>query len=462
MIRAKMRGMSLTTRIAEFVVKTRLEDCPPAALDAVGRAALDTVGVMLAGVGEPVARGVREVARLEGGLPLATVVGTPFRTSATWAALANGAAGHAHDFDDTSFAMMGHPSVSLLAAGLAAGELAPADGPTLALGYVVGFEIAATVGLALTRAHYERGFHATCTVGTLGAAAAAARILGLDATATAHAVGIAASLASGVKENFGSMMKPYHAGHAARNGVLAALLAREGITASLSALEGPQGYFAAFAGVVPAADALDDLGRRWHLLTTGIAVKPYPSCALTHSTIDALVDLRAEHGLRAEQVADVEVGVTKGTPAVLMHPRPATALQRKFSMQFCAAAALAAGRVDIGSFEETEVPAPVRGLMERVRMVVDPAIPDDLERHAWSRVTVRLTDGRTLTVPPRGARGHPDRPLSPEALRAKFVACAGAVLPAGEADGVARLLERLPELPDVRTLTTRLAGPVEP
>src|SRR2546421_442 len=320
--------MSATARVAEFAVKTSLEDCPPEALARVRLAALDTLGVMLAGAGEPAARAVRQVARAEGGVPLATVVGTRLATAPGWAALANGTAGHAHDFDDTNFALMGHPSVPLLATALAAGEAETADGRLVVLAYVVGFEISTTLGRALNPEHYTRGWHATSSIGTLGCAAAAARLLGLDVTQTRHALAIAASHASGLKENFGSMTKPYHAGHAARGGLLAAQLAREGLTASETALEGPQGYVAAFGGAGRLEPALDALGRTWQLLASGIAVKPYPSCALTHSAIDALLELRARHGIRPGGGAAVEAGGDRGAPDVPAHRPPATALAR--------------------------------------------------------------------------------------------------------------------------------------
>jgi 2-methylcitrate dehydratase PrpD len=452
-------------RLSEFIVKTTLDDCPREGLVQIRRAALDTVGVMLAGAAEPAARIVREVARTEGGLPLCTVVGTTLRTSPTWAALANGVAGHAHDFDDTSFALIGHPSVPLLAAALACAEAEPTNGRALALGYGVGFEVSTALGAALNPGHYARGWHATVSLGTFGCTAAAARILGLDVTQTGHALGLAASLASGVKENFGSMTKPFHAGHAARNGVLATLLAREGFTAAPSALDGPQGWLAVAGDGGASAEALrhalDALGQRWNLVLTGVAVKPYPSCALTHAAIDALIELKERHRIAVDQVAEVEVGVSRITPGVLIHREPTTALQRKFSMEFCASVALADGRVDFGSFEDGEVrDGKVRALMERVRMVVDPGLPERLEEQAWSRVAVRLRDGRMLASPPGGAPGHPSRPLSLEALRAKFLGCAAGILPPGDAEGVATQLERLDELPDVRALTGRLAGPL--
>lgn len=451
--------MTATTRLAEFVVKTSLRDCPEPVLAQTRRAALDTLGVMLAGAAEPVARAVRAVARAEGSVPLCTVVGTTLRASTAWAALANGAAGHAHDFDDTSFALMGHPSVPLLAAALACAEAEAGDGAAVALAYAIGFEIDAALGLALNPAHYTRGWHATSSIGTLGCAAAAARLLGLDVTQTRQALGIAASLASGLKENFGSMTKPFHAGHAAEGGVRAALLAREGLTASDSALEGSQGYLAAFSGGTVAPAALDGLGRRWELAASGIAVKPYPSCALTHSAIDALVELRARHRIDPARVAAVEVGVNAVVPDVLRHARPTTALERKFSMQYCAAAALARGPLGLSDFEDGPVPdATMRDLMDRVHMLVDPALPRALEQQAWTRVTVRLADGTTFEEKPRGASGHPSTPLTDAELRTKFLACATPVIGADAAEGVAEQVAHLEDIPDIRALTSRLTG----
>jgi 2-methylcitrate dehydratase PrpD len=400
---------------------------------------------------------VRAVARAEGGTPLCTVIGTALRTSPTWAALANGAAGHAHDFDDTNFALLGHPSAPLLSAALAAAEAEPAGGADVVLAYLLGFEVSVALGLSLNPELYTRGWHATSAIGTLGCAAAAARLLRLDVGQTRHALGIAASLASGLKENFGSMTKPFHAGHAARNGVFAAMVAREGMTASDEALEGRQGYAAALCQAKLTPDALDALGRTWEIVRSGIAVKPYPSCALTHSAIDALLDLRQAHRLAAGDVADVEVGVNHVVPDVLRHDRPGNGLERKFSMQYCAAAALGAGRVDLASFEDGPVADEgTRVLMDRVRMVVDPTLPDRLEQHAWTRVTVRLRDGRTLASPPRGASGHPDQPLTDAQLRAKFLGCAAPVLGTGEAEGVADQLAHLEAVPDIRALTARL------
>jgi 2-methylcitrate dehydratase PrpD len=321
--------------------------------------------------------------------------------------------------------------------------------------------VGAALGAAVNPAHYERGWHATSTIGSLACAAAAAVILDLDVGATRAALGLAASLASGLKENFGSMTKPFHAGHAARNGVGAAMLAREGLSASETALEGTQGYFAAFGAAHDLTETLAGLGKRWQLLESGIAVKPYPSCALTHSALDALLELRERHQLDPDHVAQVEVGVARVVPNVLIHAHPATALERKFSMQFCAAAALADGRVDLGSFEDGPPRPAVEKLMSRVSMVVDSDLPPGRDQHAWSRVVIRLSDGRTLASLPRGAQGHPDQPMSEGALHAKFLTCAERVMSRAQAEAVAEQVGAFEHIPDIRALTSRLTGDLD-
>jgi 2-methylcitrate dehydratase PrpD len=451
--------MSAATTLADFVAKSRWEDCPAPAVAAARRAILDCLGVMLAGSREPAARILRTVALGEGGAPLCTIVGAGARTGAVWAALCNGTAAHALDFDDTNFVLLGHPSAPVLAAALAAGELGLADGEAVVHAFLLGFEVETTLAAVINPAHYDRGWHATCTLGTLGAAAAAGRLLGLDAAQMRTALGVAASQSSGLKENFGTMTKPFHAGHAARSGVLAALLAREGWTASEQALDGPQGFFSVLAAGPRRPEALDTLGAPWKIVSSGVAVKPYPSCACTHSIIDGALELRRAHAIRPEDVVDVTIGVNARVPRILIHSDPRTGLEAKFSAEFAAAAALCEGRVGIATFrdEKTQDPA-IRALMPRVRVRVDPDIPGDAERHMWTRVTVRVRDGRAFTIGPREVPGHPGNPLSDEALGDKFEECARIALPADRVDSVRQMLETLEGCPDLRSLTAIL-GP---
>jgi 2-methylcitrate dehydratase PrpD len=360
------------TRLGEFVAA----GAPPAsARERAAAAVLDTIGVTLAGAVEPAARIVQDTIREEGTGHF-VVVGTPLGASAANAAFANGTAAHALDYDDMCFVSLAHPSAPLVAGGLAAAELAAAPGRSLLDGYVVGFEIEARLGLAMNPRHYERGWHCTSTLGAVGAAAAASRVLGLDPVRAGHALAIAASEACGLKENFGTMVKPLHAGLAARNGIVAALLARRGLTASDRALDGPQGFLAAMDSRLPSIDGhIADLGSRWEILDTGITVKLYPSCAGTHPTLDALLDLRRREGFAAGDVDRVDVLVDSITPTVLIYERPGSGLEAKFSLPFCAAAAIVDGRVGIYTFDVARLSDPaIVEMMPRIAMRVDAAL----------------------------------------------------------------------------------------
>jgi 2-methylcitrate dehydratase PrpD len=388
------------------------------------------------------------------------VLGTGLRTTPLGAALANGTAAHALDYDDMCFVSLAHPSAPLVPALLAAGEMAGAPGSALLDAYVIGFELEARLGRVMNPRHYQRGWHCTSTLGAIGAAAAACRILRLDSCAAAHAIAIAASEASGLKENFGTMVKPLHAGLASRDGVLAALLAQGGLTASEQALDGPQGYLRAFDSE---RDDLDrevaDLGARWEMLDTGITVKLYPSCAATHPTLDAILALRARERFSATDVSRIVIDVDAVTPSVLIYERPSTGLEGKFSMPFCAAAAVVDGRVGIDTFEAARLGDPcVASLMSRVTMRVDPTLGTDRPPLTQARVHVHLENGRTLTEVANGARGYPDRPATEADLDAKFLACATRTIPRGAAQRALDLLHEIDRLDDVRTLTAACAS----
>ena len=446
---------SALTACSRFVVSAEV---PARALEKARSAFLDTVGVTLAGAVEPAARIVQDVVAEEGGAPTCRILGTSQKTGPAQAALANGTAAHALDYDDMCFVSLAHPSAPLVAACLACGELAQASGRTALDAYVVGFEIEAMLGRAMNVSHYRRGWHCTSTIGTIGAAAAAARVLGLDADATGRCLSIAASEASGLKENFGTMAKPLHAGLAARNGVVAALLARKGFTASALALDGPQGMLTAMDAERPALDA-GALGARWEILETGITVKLYPSCAATHPALDGLLELRRQHGLSAETVDTIVVRVDSVTPTVLLYGRPGSPLEAKFSMPFCAAAAIADGQVGIDTFETDRLHDPaLLALLERVTMTVDPELGQRAPALTQAAIAVRLKDGRLLTREIERAKGCPERPASAEELEAKFRACARRVMPAARVELALDRVRAMAEVRDIRELTLYLSG----
>ena len=430
---------------------------PPAARAAAARAVLDTVGVTLAGAVEPAARIVQHVVAQDGSGPC-RVLGTPLRAGAANAALANGTAAHALDYDDMCFVSLAHPSAPLVAAALAVAEVAGAAGSALLDAYVVGFELEGRLGRAMNPRHYQRGWHCTATLGTLGAAAAASRLLGLDAASTEHALAIAASEASGLKENFGTMVKPLHAGLAARNGVVAALLAQAGMTASRAAIDGPQGLLAAMDSEHPSLEPFAaDLGTRWEIVETGITVKLYPSCAGTHPSLDALLELKRRDGFGADQIEAIEIGVDSIVPTILLYDRPASGLEGKFSMPFCAAAAMVHGRVGIDTFDAALLRDPaIAAMQDRVTMRVDPTLDATAPPLTQARVTVRLRDGRALTASANGARGYPERPASDEELAVKFRSCATATLSGPSAANALAQLNAIESVADVRILTACL------
>jgi 2-methylcitrate dehydratase PrpD len=448
-------GESAIERIAAFVVSAR----PPAeARRRAGAAIVDTVGVALAGSPEPSARAVRAaITSIDEGP--SRVWGTSMRASVAEAALANGTAAHALDYDDMCFVSLAHPSAPLVPAVMAAGEVAGASGGTILDAYVVGFEVEARLGRAMNPSHYQRGWHCTSTIGVMGAAAAASRVFGLDAATTAHALAIAASSASGLKENFGTMIKPLHAGLAARDAIVAAQLAAAGLMGSAHAIDGAQGLLHATDGESsPLAPLLTDLGQRWEILDTGITVKLYPSCAGTHPAIDAVLELRRTHGIGADDVVRAKIGVDRITPTILIHDRPVTGLEAKFSMPFCVAAALVHGRVGLDTFESAAMADErVRAVLPRVEMNVDSSLDATAPALTQTRVRLTLRDGRVLEAYANGARGYPAQPASEEELTAKFLGCAERILERDAAVHALESLRNLREASDIRAIAAALS-----
>lgn len=443
--------------VQAFARFTAAAPLPATARRAARVAVEDTLGVTLAGAGEAVSRIVQGEASRESPDGPSPIVGTPIRTSPAWAAAANGTAAHALDYDDMCWATLAHPSAPLVAAAFAFPD---ASGRAVLDSYVVGFEIGAVLGRAMNPDHYAQGWHATATIGTVGAAAVASRLMGLAPAACASALATAASAAAGLKANFGTMVKPLQVGLAARNGVQAALLARAGLTASVDAIDGPQGLLVAMQGASRDLEpGLADLGRRWEIVEGGITVKLYPSCAATHPTIDALLDLRREAAIDPAAVEAVDVTVDAMTPTVLVYDRPRTGLEAKFSLHYCAAAALAHGRVDMESFVAPALDDPVVArLLPRVKMRIDETLTRDCAPLTQARVQLRLVDGRAFDRSADGARGYPDRPATPDERAAKFRACARRAVSAAAADEALTRVRALDTLASMAVLTAPLTG----
>lgn len=417
----------LTSRLAAFVARPGLDPIPEAALRTVRSGFIDTIATMVAGRAEPVTSVVREhVWAKRSSLEEASILLGEERAGAAEAALVNGVAAHALDYDDVALA--GHPSTVLVPAVLAEAEAAGASGLAAMRAYLVGYEVWAELIGREADSHHGKGWHPTGVFGTVAAAAAAANLRGLDEGHARHALAIAASLASGLTANFGSMTKPLHAGRAAANGIEAARLAQAGLTAAPDALEHAGGFLAALSprGNVDRTRPASRLGERLAILELGLSIKQYPMCYATHRVIDGVLDLARTHAVEPAAVERVDATIGVSPAAMLRNHAPVTGLEAKFSLEFAVACALIAGKVGLAELTDEFVGQPaVRNLMEKLTIATtDSRCPLEPAFAFSDRVVLRLADGRVLDSGEiRFARGNSQRPLSDEDLRAKFMDC---------------------------------------
>lgn len=431
---ATAAAAGLTGRLAAWVSQLRPGDLAPAAHATVRRGIADWAGVMLAGRDEPVVRHAGSMltvlaARAPG---LARVLLDRGWAGAADAALVNGTASHALDYDDTG--LDGHPSVVLASVVLALADSLERSMADARCAYVAGYEVWAELS-ERDEPRHGKGWHPTAVFGCVAAAAAAASMLALDALRTRHALGLAASMAGGLVGNFGSMAKPMQVGLAARNGLLAALWAREGVTAAADALEGPRGLLVALSpSGRPRLDGPPDVGARWRIEDCGLNIKRYPVCYALHRVVDAALQLR--EGLAGAMPRKILVRMGRQQAGMLRTALPQNALDARFSAPFAVACALARAGIGLADLTDDAVRDPaLRGLMERVEMRTLDEV-DALEPlfSPWDDVTATLDDGRQVaSAPVARALGHASRPLDDETLRVKFMDCAGAALPAAQA-----------------------------
>jgi 2-methylcitrate dehydratase PrpD len=449
--------------IAERIGAISYAGLPAEAVHWAKVAVLDTVGVTLAGAAEPCARIVGQVLAAGAGGGECLIFGTGRRAAPLDAALINGTASHALDFDDVSNSLGGHPSVPILPALFALGEVLDCTGRDFIAAYVAGFETEARIGRGVNLHHYEKGWHPTATLGVFGATAACCHLMGLDRAKTTQALAIAASLASGVKANFGTMTKPLHVGHTARSGLFAAQLAREGFTANPVALEHKQGFLLVFNGPgnFDVDRILEDWGRPYDIVRPGLGIKQHPCCGSTHPAVDAMLALRAEHDIAPAKIARIDSWTHPRRLAHTDRPDPRSGLDAKFSVQYCLARALLEGRILLEHFEGEAFRDPaVRALMRRIHAAPHPEMDAVSAEHLGAEVRIAFDDGRTIAQRVGSALGRgPDNPLPPEALAAKFADCAGRALPRAQVERLQRVLLRLDETARLRDVVTEIAKP---
>jgi 2-methylcitrate dehydratase PrpD len=385
-------------KLAGLILDAAERGAPDDAVEKATFCLLDFVTCTILGAADEVGRAITSYVSASDQAAECTVVGADAKAAAGAAALANGTMAHALDFDDVSVSMAGHPSAPVFPAALALGEKHGLAGGRVLLASILGIETECKLGGIMNPALSRGGFHPSSVLGTLGAAACAGVLRGLDRASMAHALGIAASLACGIKANFGTMTKPLHVGVAARNGIMAAALARRRWTAAPDAIEGRSGLLASFAagGDLDALDAA--FGNPFEVVSPGIRAKRYPSCAGTHCAIDALAELAAAHELQAADVRRIRCRVTPFARTVAAADVPATGREARFSVPFCLAVRLSRGSVGPEHFRDALVAAgPIADLMGRIEVVADPALSPDGFSGFAAAVELTLGDGRKLT-----------------------------------------------------------------
>lgn len=433
----------LSELIAAYVTGFDLNSVPPEVIERARMVIIDTIGVMLAGSHEPVTRKVLAMTRAEASAPQASIVLERQRASPQLAALVNGVAAHGMDYDFTF--LRAQSIVALVPAILPVAEVLDSPPAEIVAAFIIGAEIVARIIRVDQDGPLYDGFHATGTVGVIGAAAACARLMQLPAAAIPHAIGIAASLASGFTANFATMTKPLHAGNAARNGVLAALLARDGFTAHPAALEGRNGYFQSFArGIDVKLDGFKDLGRRYDLLVGRHRFKPYPCGGLTHTTIEAALELRPRVVERLDRIRNIHCGVARSAGQRAGTTYPADIEQAKFSVGYLVPYALVHGAPRIAAFTETALND------ERLRAIqpkITAAVEADLGRgddDSPARLRITMADGEVLEARKDYSTGSNKVPMMAAQLAEKFHDCAAVVMQRAAAARMLAMLEALP------------------
>jgi 2-methylcitrate dehydratase PrpD len=461
---------SLTAYVARFITETRPSRIPADVMHLGKRSILDGLGLALAGAAAESGRLVRRYLKSLGCSTRrgCTVIGSPLKLPPRFAAFANGIAIHADDYDDTQLAvakdrvygLLTHPTAPALPPVLALAERDGRSGLDLLAAYQVAVEVETKIAEAIAPRHYDHGFHTTATVGTFAAAAGAARLLGLDLEQSRRALGIAGSQAAGLRENFGTMTKPFHPGRACESGILAAELAKLGWTATPIVLEAGRGFFQAAGGGYDPQAIEGRLGNPWTFAAPGVSIKPHPSGSLTHPGMGLMLELIRRHDIRPEQVVRVKVGTNRHMPNALIHHRPKNELQAKFSMEFCMAILLLERKAGLAEFTDRVVNRrDVQRMIEKIEFGVHPEAEAAGYEKMTTLIEIELTDGRRIGGRADFGKGSPANPMSDEELAHKFRECAAwGKLPEANAEKVIELVFGLEKLKNVRELTRLLVA----
>jgi 2-methylcitrate dehydratase PrpD len=431
---AEKQMSSLTLELGHFIAGLSLPRVPAAGAAIARTGIADCFGVLIAGSRDPAIALVDRELGSGGGATLASLIPSGARRTPETAALINGVAAHVLDYDDVS--LDGHPSAVLVPAIMAQGEASGSSGAEMLIAYLAGFEVWAELLAREGVPLHRKGWHPTTVLGTVAAAAACAKLRGLDAKGAATALAIAASMSAGLVANFGTMTKSFQVGRAAQSGVIAARLAQAGLTASLDALEHPAGLLMALSpdGSAALDRPFNAASKEWRILGHGLNIKRYPICYATHRSIDAALGLVERYDLKPADVERIHVSTGKTQLLMLRNGAPQTGLEAKFSMQFAMAAALVARNVGLRQLTDDFVRRPeVQALFPRVSLEGTAALKPGSNFAPFDAVAIATTGGETFrSGPVEYAKGSHERPLSRDELWTKFADCLGAEFPEAE------------------------------
>jgi len=421
--------MEFTKKVAEYITGENFNNFPQEVIERGKMCFLDTIGVGYYGSGFEASQIAADVIGAYGGVAESLVFGSDKKLPSILAARINGVSCHVADYDDGNPEYKGHPSCVNVPAVLAYAESAGASGKEVLEGFLTGVEVGCKLGKVMGWPHYDHGWHGTSTNGTIAAAAAICKMKKLNIEQTINAIGIAASSASGVRQNFGTYTKCYHAGHAASNGILAASLAEKGYTASADSIEGSNGYIKVLNGEAN-LEYLDMLGHDYTIMNGSF--KLYPSCAGTHAAVEAVMALRDEYTIDPEKVEAVDCLSRPMTEGLLVYTDPENEFEAKFSLQYCVASALVAGRLYLQDFSPEAIRRPeVRALFPKIRLLTDAKFePACIEKNllAPAEVTITYDGGKKVSTMLWEPKGGPENPVSWDDLAEKFRGCTADIL----------------------------------
>jgi len=459
----------LTDYVAKFVATTTYSDIPDDVIELGKKSILDGLGLALAGSKAQTSsisrRYVESLGICNG---KATLIGSAQTSSPRFAAFVNGVSIHADDFDDTQlsaakdrvYGLLVHPTVPVLPAVLAIAERGGISGKDLMLAYHLGVEVECKIAEAISPRHYQDGFHSTGTCGPFGSTVASARLLGFEPVKIRNAFGLAASQSGGLRENFGTMTKPFQAGHAAESGLASAELVGLGWTAAEQILEADRGFFHAFGGSYDPEAIMNRLGKPWTFASPGISLKPYPSGSLTHPAMTEMMRLIEVNNILPAQVEKVDIGANHNMTSTLLHHHPKTGLEAKFSMEFCLAVLLLERKAGLGQFSDQVVKrADVQDMIERINFYVDPEAESAGFDKMMSILKIHLKDGRVIQGRADFAKGSPSNPMTFEETAMKFRGCAEYTdWPKHKTEKIIALVKTLESVPDVKVLLPLLSS----